>query len=499
MAIIIPSKNIYDISDNNKVLDNKISSVLVDATAMVSNNQYDTIVASHTIFNPVIASTENKEDIAYTTDYTQLVGTDYAYAYAAAYQKDTISYSDNTAQYSTEIENGFISKLTKTSPLPIPNSGGVEISYFGDILTQKITAEVFVPTQYKWDFDTWEDVFKQYAQKTSTQYGEISVKNDVALEIPTMPIKTKISASGISDEAVVEGVDNKSVSYVTFINNNEGLLLVSREIAEFSTESMTGKIIEYGGATYVDFPRFEISGTKTTYIVKEIRVSINGNTVEYKVEKNNKFYGDASKKPISYESNELLQETAIAYEKKLPQYISEQILENYKNGKETVILKCSIGEYFDGYGNLRISTKREKPPINKDDVYYEDYGSYVEFVLKDTEKPRPFDIEITYTIVRNGLAISGEMITLPKGETSVRLDLDEGYEYFFGIDEVGTFDTISSVFAIGDIVEPYVMGAQGKDLPISKDKYGYAKSFAVVGTNIYYDGAVWQELTLQEV
>jgi hypothetical protein len=496
MAIIIPSKNIYDISDNNKVLDNKISSVSVDATAMVSNNQYDTIVASHTIFNPEVASAEDKEDIAYTTDYTQLIDT-YAYAYAAAYQKDAISYSENTAEYSTEIENGYISKLTKTAPLPITDGSGVEISYFGDILTQKITAEVFVPTQYKWGFDTWQDDFKKHAQKTSTQYGETTVNNNTALEIPTMPIKTEISASGISDIVVAEGVDNKSMSYVAFINNNKDLLLISREIAEFSTESMTGKVTEYGTTTDNDFPRFAISGTKTTYIVKEIRVSINGNTIEYKVEKNNQFYGDASQKPISYESNELLQETATAYGTKLPQHISEQILKNYKNGKETAILKCSIGEYYYDDGNFALSTKRDYDASGVS-VGYQDYGNYVEFWLEEQE-PLPYDVIVGYSVYENGLVDSTNTTIIPKGFISVTEPLEEGNQTMWSVDKIYTNDKIPMTFAIGDIVIPHIIGSNGVETPMSIKTDGSPKEFRVIGTHIYFDGAVWQELTLQEI
>lgn len=55
-----------------------------------------------------------------------------------------------------------------------------------------------------------------------------------------------------------------------------------------------------------------------------------------------------------------------------------------------------------------------------------------------------------------------------------------------------------SVFEIGDEVIPMVYGADGKDRPMSRYKDGADKIFNVVGTKFIYDGAVWQELTLQE-
>lgn len=55
-----------------------------------------------------------------------------------------------------------------------------------------------------------------------------------------------------------------------------------------------------------------------------------------------------------------------------------------------------------------------------------------------------------------------------------------------------------SVFEIGDEVIPMVYGADGVDRPMSRYKDGTQKVFNVVGTKFIYDGAVWQELTLQE-
>lgn len=55
-----------------------------------------------------------------------------------------------------------------------------------------------------------------------------------------------------------------------------------------------------------------------------------------------------------------------------------------------------------------------------------------------------------------------------------------------------------SIFEIGDEVIPMVFGADGVDRPMSRYKDGTQKVFNVVGTKFIYDGAVWQELTLQE-
>ena len=58
--------------------------------------------------------------------------------------------------------------------------------------------------------------------------------------------------------------------------------------------------------------------------------------------------------------------------------------------------------------------------------------------------------------------------------------------------------TQKPVFDIGDNTIPMVRGADGYDVPMSIHQDGSPKIFKVVGRKMIYDGAVWQELTLQE-
>lgn len=54
------------------------------------------------------------------------------------------------------------------------------------------------------------------------------------------------------------------------------------------------------------------------------------------------------------------------------------------------------------------------------------------------------------------------------------------------------------LFEIYDKVVPMVRQSYGVDAPMSLTSENYAKVFEVVGVRVYYDGAVWQELTLKE-
>jgi hypothetical protein len=87
-----------------------------------------------------------------------------------------------------------------------------------------------------------------------------------------------------------------------------------------------------------------------------------------------------------------------------------------------------------------------------------------------------------------------------KETATIRCDISDYYDY----------DTKKKVICIKnstgkmsfkeyDQVIPMVFGADGKDKPMSLYSDGSPKIFQVLGTKICYDGAVWQELSLQEI
>lgn len=89
-----------------------------------------------------------------------------------------------------------------------------------------------------------------------------------------------------------------------------------------------------------------------TFFLEAEYINIETNSIRYG---NSPFF--------AVESNELLQTTTTIDNKKLSQYIYEQITNEWSKGKETATLKCSIGEYYDESGNLVISTKNNDLPM----------------------------------------------------------------------------------------------------------------------------------------
>lgn len=87
-----------------------------------------------------------------------------------------------------------------------------------------------------------------------------------------------------------------------------------------------------------------------------------------------------------------------------------------------------------------------------------------------------------------------------KETATIRCSISDYYDYDSG-DKVISIDnsTGKMSFKMYDQVIPMVYGADGKDRPMSLYQDGTPKVFQVLGSKIYYDGAVWQELSLQEV
>ena len=160
-----------------------------------------------------------------------------------------------------------------------------------------------------------------------------------------------------------------------------------------------------------------IEGEFEDFTPTRLEVTFSGNTTGIDLTDGSITYGDG-KNPFSLRGNELLQDSNTTNGEKTAKVLADNILEQYKNGKETATILCEISNYYD----------------------------------YDTE------------------------------EKVISID-----------------NSAKMCFDIGDIVIPMTFSYTGKDVPMSVYKDGSAKVFSVVGTKIFYDGAVWQELTLQEV
>ena len=156
------------------------------------------------------------------------------------------------------------------------------------------------------------------------------------------------------------------------------------------------------GVTVIEAPIYPI----------DYEIRIKGNFIETETIANS--YG--TKSNLSLQSNELIQTTTKNGTKKISEYLANNIIHSYKNGKETAIIRCSINDYYNEDNSIAKS-------------------------ITDTTK--------------------------------------------------------DMTFRMYDSVIPMIPSPNG-DIPMSKHKDGTSKIFKVLGTKLINNGAVWQELTLQE-
>jgi hypothetical protein len=111
-------------------------------------------------------------------------------------------------------------------------------------------------------------------------------------------------------------------------------------------------------------------------------------------------------------------------------------------------------------------------------------------LLQSTNTPSPTDNSL-YKKTVNEYLLGKETATIICSISDYYDDVKE-----LIISKDGT--TKKMCFELYDEVCPMKMTIQGQDSPMSFKANGNAKTFVVLGSRIYYDGAIWQELSLQE-
>ena len=166
-------------------------------------------------------------------------------------------------------------------------------------------------------------------------------------------------------------------------------------------------------------------------------------------------------------------------------------LSSYSQGKETATIRCAIADYINYIS-----------------------ATVVEYIKYDEENRVwcVLDVKTAYLAEKilqaENLKIHGvECMVVDAEDTKIYINfyslsivpyLEKG-TLTIPLKEISTTNNVGKMaFDIYDEVIPMVYTANQTDKPMSRYKDGSAKTFVVLGTKIYFDGAVWQELTLQE-
>lgn len=477
MAIIIPSKNIYEIN-NPKIRDNVIDNVSVDNTIVSPNNEYEVSVYNGKFFAQ-FSQIQKSDDENETNSLIKSYGVSgSSIGVRAVWIANSGMINKNLYKFTFQIprllKNKFISQVFYEKD----KEGKNKISYavYGDIekglCSRTATWEYISATSSNVRIVSLGDVI--FEEHTEKEEGVLF--NQDATIVST--IKGTPNQEYFETQEVVSTLNPNDTSYVAYYNGNDNHFDIEFYVLCMFDTITLGNMY-YGGATNGELL---LQGEYKRHIPTQIEITVYGNTIGIDLTDGSVTYG-SGKHPHSLNANELLQDSAKVGNALLTKHLADNVLTQYKNGKETATLLCDINEYYH-YGS------DEKAITTNGKVHYPIENITVSDKVVSITKPFKNDLTVV-AMVFSPNALETQKTVIKSGETQAT--------FLYGVKEVqkAYFD-LPMTFKLHDEVIPMVFGADGKDKPMSKYQDGSPKVFEVTGSNMIYDGAVWQELTLLE-
>lgn len=475
MAIIIPSKKTYE-RQNPKVRDNVIERIEVRAKEVVPDNEYETAVHNESYSN-VFQQNELQTDRKAVADgYGQIMYESYIEATPthAFINKINIPIQYNEFSIIEKILTG--ENKNKES--------NIKFSIVGNFYKGTATQTVTVDNTPSSTGNTYGEII--YSTPTEKEEG-------IRYEFPKTIEKTASSGNGLYEAtAKVEIKDLTNLKSVSVEKKDSSFAIkniyILSGVSFVSLKSIHSFPVETGGSIY----SYTREGEYEQYIPTEIEITIYGNTIGIELTDNTVYIkGQTAKKVQSIDGNELMQTSNFWAETggNAIERAFSATQQEYANGKETATIRCSIGEY---YGDKEFSV-RFGGELNS----YEDMAFYELFVSGDQKLAegdilyfKNHAVEIT-EVDEDYYVVLGkkDILSMYKGQSAIAKQLK------ISTKEKG----VPMLFSEYDQVIPMKLGADGKDHPMSVYRDGTPKVFNVLSVHPYFDGAVWQELELQEI
>lgn len=475
MAIKIPSRNIYE-KDNDKIRDNKIDRIEVGAFEVVPNNEYETPVYNEDISFDLnsLEIVENSDKEKYQRNTDDMFDT---LEYDGGYV-----YFDNKVKYLSSVltipklkNNNFISKLYYGKD----NENKNEVKY--SLILNKTKKPVSASVEL--GFTT--------AKLISKSYGELVDEGNKTQEDIKLPITIKNTEGGVI--VSVDGVQDETNMTVNFVEDENEYRLSYKVLVYMYSEWYTGGYKDVIGTPGYSTQTIEAKGYVEEYTPLKLEITVYGNTIGIDLQDKTIYVpSNSGNKPFSVEGNELMQSSYLG-EKPFP---SDKLAVNYTGGTDSTVYlidEIPTDKKITGYITYTYNGNyREKFfIINK--------GDYTSNNITLLSADNGYTISATIEDYELAIAFSKTQAHYAKGKetATIRCSISDYYDEK-GEKVIATNNSNKMAFDIYDEVIPYSYGADGSDKPLSRHKDGSPKTFVVLGTRIFYDGAVWQELTLQE-
>lgn len=443
MSIVIPSRCIYQ-KTNDKILDNVIKGVEVGATKISPNNKYQEVVYDEIIpFETFTYDSVNNQSPPkfYDTDGFFPQFNAERYIRGAGKLEVTYNYVDTNAIYIPKVQNNsFIQKIYDASSgeRSVKLKYTIEQSvYESDCYYTPSTNTFSTPNSYKL-VDT---------QIISNAY-DYSYSTLLSTERFNFDESQFSNYKGTFDIKCQNG--NCDINYRLYLNDNRfnsGAIDIKLSDGGIITESaptITEETIDGIDYYVVDYVYGSLAGFNITYYI----------------------YCEQSKSEFKNNSNQRLAKATL-----IKQTIKQVTLTVYGDSEGIEAKEITIK-----YGD-------ESNPYSTD-------GN--ELLQVDATIRKVNLTEHIANNIRNHYKNGKETSTIL---CSISDYYNTDGEKVISTEDVGV-DKMT--FDIYDEVLPQVRNEYGKDVPISLNSEGKAKTFRVLGSRIYYDGAVWQELSLQE-
>lgn len=410
MAIVIPSKNIYQ-KENPKVRDNVIERVEVNAVEVVPDNEYETPVESIILQDGFFSTAEN----------SYIIGGSALMSGSGLYQSynNAISYVSAMAKYNRCVvkipllkNNFYINSLL----LGVDKDDKPNIKYNVSGTIKKGTATATIKRTGIEDTSVnIENIQKNEGIEEQTIF-DIKSKIENPIEYGGVISIAKANATISVSEGNLKEIENAEIITENNIEYYQLTLTILCSVDNVKIGA-TGPYIYPANAN----TSYEGVGTYEEYTPTKLEITIYGNTIGIDLQDKTVYInGETQKKVHSFDGNELMQTTNYIKDTGEPaiekMYGDTQLA--YSRGKETATIRCSISDYYEENGEKKISIDKS----------------------------------------------TGRMS-----------------------------------FKIGDKIIPMVYTSGGVDRAMSNYQDGSPKVFEVLGVRKYYDGAVWQELSSQEV
>ncbi len=361
MAIIIPSKHIYEIR-NNKIIENRINKVEVNATEVKPVNEFDKVVYSENIdFNSSSVFEEetnaNKDDSYYSTAGPQI-----GYQYSYVYFNNKLKYFQGHIKIPKVSSNTRITKISK-----------LEFSVFGTVIKADTTGTLLITSANNSGLN--------FNTPTITQRSR--TEKETTFEFPETP--ETVSVQGVS----VTGL--KEENTYNILENDTEFEIYFRCMVSYVKETLLSTGLAYVtldlGATVLG------SGEYEYYDPSQLRISVYGNTSGIELTEVKQVYGSDERSVFSIQNNELLQTTNYITYVDNPNSISynvDKTIKQYTKGKESAVILCSISDYYDQNGNKVIDTN--DTTLNPK-MLFEEFDLVIPYIYNAKGQDEPMSVD----------------------------------------------------------------------------------------------------------